>query len=385
MTDIASSRVLRALLPAAALPALLAACATPPTETADTSASAAPTGTCCLVTEVLVADEEQWFEIANPSSFDVDLDGFRVEGDPGEGFSVTESLTLPARGFVVFASRPTAEVAGEELPIDFIYEPEWLHLQSTNYSLRLYDGDALVDAVGWDATGYDQSSYLDPSATDADDNDDLERWCLSDTIYDNRRRLFGTPGAENPACDGASKVPPELTVDAPHAGDLVINEIAVYNDTYSWFELRNVSERRVDLQGMRLVDGDGTGVVVPEGVSVDAGAMVLFAASGTEATNFWDRATIVPDVSYDLSALHLGHNDDELWIRAGSETVDRVEWFGSDGLDMWDTHSTTLDPAYQDASANDESRRWCVADEVYVNLAGTPYYGSPGQPNGDCP
>jgi hypothetical protein len=166
----------------------------------------------------------QWFEIHNPGGEPVDLSGWLVVEEDGDGFYLPPDadLVVPAGGELVicYDSVTFAEPArcawqwgdpdGERPWID----PSF-YFDRDEDLVALYAGALLVDEVHWtwdETAGYwpRSASYamrLDDGALDASANDRLDAWCDAEasTVWSDPDlggvSDHGTPGEPNGSCD----------------------------------------------------------------------------------------------------------------------------------------------------------------------------------------
>jgi hypothetical protein len=154
-------------------------------------------------------------------------------------------------------------------------------------------------------------------------NDARDRWCNSVSEFSSGS--LGSPGSWNPSCDGGAANNPEGGTDdgprAPGAGDLVITEImaesAGMDSWCEWFELTNVSDDTLELEGLTLYDLGRNEVTLPE-YTVSPFAAVVIGRSDETNNNCGTPVDIVIDEGFTLA-------DDTRVI--DPETVDGAEIF----------------------------------------------------------
>jgi hypothetical protein len=184
-------------------------------------------------------------------------------------------------------------------------------------------------------------------------------------------------------CDGVADE------DFVQVGDLVITELfqdprRVSDEYGEWFELRNISERSVDLAGWTFSDSGGT-VTVDRSVVISPGAYGVFATSADPERNGGLEGV---GWAFDYDVMHLNNAGDTLSVRMGNTVIDELVyappvWPVTEGVSMY------LDPAWVDAELNDDELPWCVTplEEAYDYPGeGVGDYGSPGadNPEGLC-
>ena len=267
----AGKRNILALLTAAAL--LLSACgsrteapAASPTPTA-APAPAAEAGTTVRISELMAknkavlrdedGDFSDWIELENYGTADVELTGWRLSDRAGrEGF-VFPAFVLPA-GY-----RVLVWASGKDRPI-------YLH---TGFSLSAGETVSLYDAGG----------TLRSAADCLSDEADVSV-ALSEESRDYECCLYPSPGYPN-SMYGYRLWQETLAAEGP----LVINEAVVFScdrtDVWpagpcDWVELKNISDRPVELSGYRLSDkpSDLGLCPLPEG-TLEPGAAAVFLCS----------------------------------------------------------------------------------------------------------
>ncbi len=156
------------------------------------------------------AELGEWFEVYNAGSFDLNLKGWRVSDSAGDGFLITEDVFIPMGSYGIFAVNDDPKINGGLPWADYVWRYD-------DFPLRSYDDDDIillmgaveVDAMAWSnsipwQSEAGQSNYLNPAALDAQSNDEVGSWCLTEaeTEYDyGGLGDYGTPGAENPSID----------------------------------------------------------------------------------------------------------------------------------------------------------------------------------------
>ena len=139
-----------------------------------------------------------------------------------------------------------------------------------------------------------------------------------------------------------------------------------------WFELYNASGRDLDLEGMVVRDDGSNTFTVSGTLMVAAGGYVVFGNNADISANGGVA------VQYDYGgSMSLANGDDELYLENAMGTIDAILW---DGGPIWpdpDGASMNLDPAYRNATDNDDGANWCEATSSYdVDNLGTPGAGN---------
>ena len=187
-------------------------------------------------------------------------------------------------------------------------------------------------------------------------------------------------GAQGQLCEAGACVP----IPPPGAGALVFVELQPDPVTLSdadaeWFELKNVTDAPVDLEGCVLSDlgvNDDAHTIESGGpLVVEAGALVVLAKTDAVELNGG-----IEGVVYSFGELFsLTNTGDDVILSCDDVEVDSLsytpqEWPYDVGVAM------RLDPAKQSADANDDPASWCAAVSEYHpgNL------GTPGVANQPC-
>ncbi len=182
-------------------------------------------------------------------------------------------------------------------------------------------------------------------------------------------------------CDGL------VDEDFVAVGDLVICEMmpdpaSVSDEDGEWFEICNVTDRDIDIQGWSFTDSGGS-VSVESSVVVPAGGYVVLAANADPATN--GGLTNVAWV-FDWDRVHLNNSGDSLSVGMGGTIIDQLsyqDWSVPTGTSMF------LDSAFIDADINDDPVAWCDTpmEAAYsYGVGGGGDFGTPGaeNPQGLC-
>lgn len=320
--------------------------------------------------------KNEWFEIYNATSSDVDLNGLIITGKTGESQTLSTSVVVAAGDYALFAVKATNN-GGAGTP-DFTYTRSTNRFDNTNDRLTIASSTVTFDNVTWTTSGdfvatLGYSLQLDAYRLDSTKNDDAAVWCVGMTEYGTGG--FGTPGTANESCGL-----PTLAVADLVAGDLVINEVmvnpATTNDPYKeWFEIYNASGSDVNLNGLVLRDKDTDSYTIAVDVIVGVNQYAVLAANSDSARNGGLPSV---DATYTRNVFRFDNGNDEIYLYNGTEYIDQVKWTGTM---LTEGYSLNLDPAAMDATSNDTAANWCAAMSMY----GSADYGTPGDSNDDCP
>jgi hypothetical protein len=384
--------------------------------------SGADTGTetALLVISEMMTDPDavaddfgEWFEVSNVGAEAVDADGLQVVGPGGDVIEVDRELTIPVGGRVVLGVSDEAVLNGGYTP-DFIYSVDDLKLSNEGGTLSLVLAGRVIDTVSWDAASVvkGHAMSLDPAFLEAEQNDDPAAWCPAATPFGAGD--FGTPGDLNESCvaapgdsdgdgvldiDDCGPLDPDVYAGAPELpdgvdndcdgwiderepteGDLVITEIMddpdpTEDETGEWFELVNVADVPIDLDGLEVADDDGESFVFSGTLMLEPDRYLLVAASADAEVN----GGITPGYVFDRSAFHLSNETDEIILLAGSVVVDAVAY--DEDFPGEKGKSRSLDPLGTTSVRNDSAGYWCEGDGRYGTDGNQ---GTPGVVNDSC-
>ena len=195
-----------------------------------------------------VADSRgEWFEVYNPSSTDVYLNGLTITDVDGVESHVIHSMspvTVPAGGYAVLGNNSNP-VSNGNVTVDYRYDG--IVLSNESDGLRLKFGDVVIDQVMWDdgATMPDvsgRSMQLDVLYYDSVSNDTSDYWCAP---------AASTPGTENGICE-----------DFDHDGD-GLSMLEGDCDDYSAQVFPGAAELDSTTACMADLDEDGYGDAAP--------------------------------------------------------------------------------------------------------------------------
>ena len=377
-------------------------------------------------------DLGEWIEVTNVGATALVLDGLEVRDEDDDGFTVPALTLAPGARAVFGASADTALNGG--VIVALAYDVALFKLGNDGGRVSLVLDGRLLDAVTYDAAfpaAEGRSLSLSPDSLSAVDNEDASAWCLGTTVFGAGDR--GTPGDANDVCsddtdtpgdtddtddtDETDVVDPDTDGDGyveddcapddadvypgadeddnngtdddcdgwtderpPEDEELVIAEIMkdpdpTPDETGEWFEIVNVSDAPLALDGIGFTDEGGTGFTVVTNDVLEPGAVYLFAVSDDPALN----DGLAPDYVYDTADLRLGNGTDTLVLTYEDVTVDTVTYDG----DFPDEagKSLSLDPDHLDADDNDAPDNWCDGDGDY---GADGNQGTPGALNDEC-
>lgn len=229
------------------------------------------------------------------------------------------------------------------------------------------NGDGRVDE-GFDADGDGATQCGSSSeAADCDDSDAS----ISPGATENTSDLIDND------CDG-------LIDEGEWAeGDLTITEILVNPGQVSdpdgeWFEIYNLSDRDIILNGVIIASGTEEHQIADDNlIIVEPGDFIVLGTNDDMGSNG------EVEVSYVYEGISLSNESDDLSIAADSLVIDTVMW--DDGATMPDPDGASMgmDLGNYDPDLNDDGNWWCAATLRWTSDP-TADKGSPGEGNEYC-
>ncbi|MBK7863695.1 MAG: lamin tail domain-containing protein [Archangiaceae bacterium] len=315
------------------------------------------------------------------STADVDLnDMVLTVGTTARAITSTQCLRVPAGSYAVLAHETDAGVNGG---IPNVVATFTAALTQGAGSVTLSVEDAGIDTANYPASVSGVAWQLDPTRSDATNNDDPSAYCASTVRYgDATTGDFGTPGAANTACMastagmcrdmGTSQM---RAIVPPSPGSLYFTEVmadpkAVADNLGEWLELK--SDGAADLNGLVLTAGSTRNTLSsPDCLAVPAGGYALLAhtASGNGGLPTL-TGTFTAGLSNSSTMLSIALPDAGLIdATAYPAAVAGVAW--------------QLSPASSSAVGNDDPMSFCRATVGYPMDGGD--LGTPGGANTACP
>lgn len=170
-----------------------------------------------MVNPDAVADEMgEWVELYNTSGSTLDIEGYALHDDDSDYWVFEESIEVPPGGYVVLCANPDPALNGG-VPCDgWFYRNPMGEKPPTGsgYGVAIANNDdelTLTSPSGVDIDHFDYNDTdsdpieagmafgLDPSALDGTANDNIDNWCVQETVLPGVSEP-GTPGAPNDAC-----------------------------------------------------------------------------------------------------------------------------------------------------------------------------------------
>ena len=142
----------------------------------------------------------EWFELYNPTAADIDLYDWLVYSDDGGSFTVTDSVVVPAGGYVVLGVEDDTTLNGA-VSVHYPYDRVSFGLGDSGDSIYLVAGSTTVAELSW-TSGWPIASgaslALDKDHLTAGEASTLTFWCAGAEAWSDAD--LGTPGSINGDC-----------------------------------------------------------------------------------------------------------------------------------------------------------------------------------------
>jgi endonuclease G len=365
---------------AASRAAVVDAAADAPDAATATAAAAAP---ALVITEVMANpalvndDVGEWFEVHNPGSAPVDLEGWSLASMNDRSHLVTASVVVPAGGYVVLGASADRALNGG-LPVAYGYGPGTFAFSNSGADwISLTDPSGVeVDRAAWTSSSVAAAGRSRALSNLACDNFDVAggAWATSTAVI--RGAELGTPGAPHDgpalACPAVVTYPREVRVT-----ELMANPSG--QDTLGeWFEVQNTTAEPVDLKGWTLRGNSAAEThVVATSVVVPAFGYAVLGNNADAATN----GGVAVAYQYP-QAFNLSNSADVIQLErpvtpgtaAPTVVVDRVSY----GVSVPDGASRALFVPAAPHAGDSGGFAWATSTRPYGTGANR---GSPGQGN----
>jgi hypothetical protein len=319
-----------------------------------------------------VDNGQEWFEIYNATDKSLDLTGVKLVATRGDGTSAQENIHIMdyaqvgSGEYFVLGNAPPGSIPNF---VDYAYGED-ITLYNDDGKIFVKCNDKTIDKVKYAnaktgiAQGFDGSE--EPNA---DDNDDLGKWCAAEKEYDPDS--FGTPGTANPVCINKGEcLDKDVVRDIvlPQVSDLVITEImadpeGVQDRVGEWFEVYVASD--VDLNGLQAGRKEkGVEFEITSSVceSVKGDTYLVFAHTLDSAQNGG-----LPKVDYVFN-FPLNNSETTLFVGLNNVKFNEI---------------TYPEPTKGVAWSLDQNQgSWCLAKDKYGDYNDL---GTPGNHNPQCP
>lgn len=193
-------------------------------------------------------------------------------------------------------------------------------------------------------------------------------------------------GNQKPGDGCGSDCKKEVAGGTVAIGDLIVSEIMANGnggngDLGEWFEIANVSNKNLDLNGISITGkSSDTPIVVSTSIPIKPGEAVVFAPSADVTKN----GGHTPTVTYTQSKFPLANDADTITINLGTTVIDTVS-YDTTAAGKWPIvtqgKALQLSATKFNALANDAKDNWCYAAKAFGSLG---YLGSPAQANATC-
>lgn len=318
----------------------------------------------------------EWFEVVVSASGD--LNGLMIgkAGDWADEVEVEDGDVLGVEPGVcasvspgqrlVFAHEPDPLVNCELPQVDVLFD---MALNNSNSDVMLgYDLANPVAQASW-------TSVSDGASTA---RDAMGNWCDGQDVYGCGD--LGSPGAANPACEGAPPgdqcIDPDTQlmrqINFPSMGELELSEImpnpSLAEPGAEWFEIHALAD--FDLNGLALGKAGVVSHVISTAECIEVGpdSYAVLARSDVMAVN-----CDLPSVTYVYGSLALSNSNNNLQVGLDMDADDMFDVVL--GEHAWVSSSNGVALSYDPMSMS-----WCPAVDVF----GCGDAGTPGAANPAC-
>jgi hypothetical protein len=338
-----------------------------------------------MITEIMINPDVcsdllgEWFEFRNVWIYPIALDGLRV-GNSGATVAEIEGTSVvidPGETFLARRQAGSYATCFPNLDVDVVYPT--LALDNGADRLSLSSSHTPIDVVdyqGW-VVPRGASLSLDPTVSNAVDNDQRDAWCAATSLIPPSTVERGTPGGENDSCEPvehSDEVVDVLSIADAAPGDLVITEYLIFNEecpssTDQYIEIYNRSDSTFNLNGLRIRD-QRSFAVVNESAVIEPGQYAVGRSSVP-------GACLQITADFRFTGFTFQFAQPNLRIEFGTTIIDQVN------TTMWPTGyegTFQLLPGLELTGDNGDQEDWCLAQ---VPIPGNTTAGTPGAPN-DC-
>ncbi|HSP80475.1 MAG TPA: DNA/RNA non-specific endonuclease [Myxococcaceae bacterium] len=314
----------------------------------------------------------EWFEVHNPGSEPVDLEGWTISSNNDYPHTISASVVVPPGGYVVLARNADASSNGGA-PAAYAYGN--LNFANSSDWIALSDADGNpVDNVAWTSSPPNGASLalINPACDNAEASG--AAWKASTVVFGAGDR--GTPGVVNGPLETCPEPPPPLPRDV-RINEVMPNPYAVYDSNGEWFEVFNPGSAPIDLQGWKIASKGDAEHIISASVVVPARGYVVLGNNTDSTTN----GGVTVAYTYG-SGLALSNSTDWLELRrpeaGGDVTIDAVYW---NSAPPSGSSRALVKPAAPNASDVSGSA-WTTSTEYYGPVSAPKRdRGSPGAAN----
>ena len=295
-------------------------------------------------------------------ALDNDCDSMTDGGDPSLVATACEMQDGVCSGSL---HRPSLCVAGAWDACEFT---DYRNTNSNYELVEICDGldnncSGLVDDKDVDGDG-----HLDENCGGGDDCDDDDP-----LTYPGASEIRDTSDND---CDGTVDEGGLIDPGAIIVSEFLADPTVVDDNKGEYFEVTNVTYYPVNLHSWWVKDdlNDNFYVSQPEGLILQPGGVAVFCANALTVMN----GGVICDYEYGYS-MQISNSGDEIILELDGVQIDRIT-YSSDTAGR----STGLDPAYYDATANNNTSNWCVTPAQAQYQLPDGDYGTPGDYNYAC-
>ena len=335
-------------------------------------------GTDLVITEIMqnpsaVSDASgEWFEVYNPGSQDVNMNGWTIADHDLESHTITTDVIVSAGGYAVLANNSNSATNGN-IAVDY----QWANFTLANGAdeVVLYRADSsIADEVSYDGG----SAWPDPTGASMElisvsaDNDLGSNWTVAVDLIPGSTD-YGTPAG------GAGGTPPTGGTDLM-VSEIMQNPSAVADGSGEWFEVYNPGTASVNMNGWTIRDNDTDSFTITSDVLVAPGGFAVLGINGNQSTNGGI------EVDYVFSGMALSNSADEIvLVRPDSSIADEVLY---DGGPVWPDPTGASTELTSLSADNSVGSNWAEATLFISGSSGdkgTPGLAPDGSGGGDPP
>ena len=275
-------------------------------------------------------DVGEWFEVHNPRSTAIDLQGWKIQSNNEAAHTIATSVPVPAGGYAVLARNGTRSKNGD-VAVAYTYGTGITLANASDWIVVRDGAGATVDSVAWGTSMPSGATrgVSDPLAVNTDVKG--SNWHTATSTFGKGDR--GTPGARN---DGyVAPVGAITTVRvAPATASIAVGGTQAFSasatdangasvtTTYTW-TTSNPAVATVDAAGLATGIAAGTALIratAPNGVFGEATLTVTTGGSGGEPGTASELIVKVLDIGQG-DATYIANGTSRVFIDGGPDTT----------------------------------------------------------------
>ncbi len=151
------------------------------------------------------------------------------------------------------------------------------------------------------------------------------------------------------------------------------NPSAVSDTNGEWFELYNISGKKIELLGCTIKDNNSDNHTINNSLIIEPGDYAVLARNDDFSTNGG------VNVDYEYSSFTLGNSADEIILTCSENEIDRVEYYSENNFPNPANGASMILIDFN--LDNNIGSNWCVSGPHHY---GDGDYGTPGAANLSC-